>query len=88
MGEMAALAWIFPRLMMQKKITVFGKESVAAVQDRGHYGIGKLVIFNITSINGLASVLFLLSFLLGVMEICMFFYFVLTVIIAIGSLWT
>jgi phosphatidylglycerophosphate synthase len=88
MGDMAALAWIFPRLMMQKKMTVFGKESVAAVQDRGHYGIGKLIVFNVTSINGLASVLFLLSYLLGIMELCMIGYFILIIIIAFGSLWT
>ena len=88
MGDMAALACIFPRLMMQKKMTIFGKKAVASVQDRGHYGIGKLIIFNVTSINGLASVLFLLSYLLGIMEICMISYFALTIIIAFGSLWT
>lgn len=86
MGDMAALAWIFPRLMMQKKITIFSKASVASVQDRGNYGIGKLIIFNVTSINGLASVLFLLSYLFGVMEICMISYFAITIIIAFGSL--
>ena len=86
MGDMAALAWIFPRLMMQKKMTIFGKASVASVQDRGNYGIGKLIIFNVTSINGLASVLFLLSYLFGVMEICMICYFAITIIIAFGSL--
>ncbi len=87
MGDIAALIWIFPRLMMQKKMTIFGKESVLSIQDRGNYGVGKLVVFNLTSINGLASVLFLISYLTGSVDLCMCFYFLLTMGIAVGSLW-
>jgi len=88
MGDIAALAWIFPRLMMQKKMTIFGKESVSSIQDRGNYGIGKLVVFNLTSINGLASVFFLITYLTGLVDLCMCFYFLLTMGIALGSLWS
>lgn len=88
MGDIAALAWIFPRLIMHKKMTISGKNSVASIQDRGSYGFGKLIVFNLTSINGLASVLFLIFYLLGLVDFCMCFYFLLTMCIAIGSLWS
>ena len=86
-GDMAAMSCIFPRLVMQKKMNLSGKESVGLVQNRGNYGIAKLLVFNLTSINGLAAIVFLVSYLLGITKECTLFYFILNSIISLGSLW-
>ncbi len=86
MGDMAAMSCIFPRLVMQKKRNLLGDDSVSSVQDRGNYGFVKLVVFNLTSINGMAAVLFLLAYLTGFSRVCMILYVALTSVIALGSL--
>ena len=87
MGDAAAMCWIFPRLVMHKTINTIGKEAVHEVQDRGDYGLGKLLFFNITSINGGASVIFAVCYLLNAVSACMVFYFVISMAVAVGSLY-
>lgn len=61
-GSISTIIWLFPRLVMQKKNVLMGAESVKEVKYRGNYGVGKLIVFNLTSINGLASVIFIVAF--------------------------
>lgn len=88
MGFVASMAWIFPRLVMQKKIVISGLESVNSVKDRANYNFSKLVFFNITSINGGAAVVFLIAYLFNLNAICMISYFVLSSLVMIGSLYS
>ncbi|MCC8151280.1 MAG: CDP-alcohol phosphatidyltransferase family protein [Lachnospiraceae bacterium] len=88
MGGISAIDWIFPRLIMQKKSVLLGEESVSDVKQRSNYSIPKLLFFNITSINGGAAVIFLLSFCLNLMGLCMIFYFILSMAVAIGSIYS
>ena len=87
MGDAAAMCWIFPRLVMHKTINTVSKEAAHSVQDRGDYGFGKLLFFNITSINGGAAVLFALCYILHLTSECMLFYFVISMAVACGSLY-
>lgn len=86
MGDLAGMCWIFPRLVMHKAINTIGKESAKGIQDRQNFGLGKLVFFNVTSINGLAAVIFAICYLCGFMSICTCFYFIISMIVACGSL--
>ena len=87
MGDAAAMCWIFPRLVMHKAINTVGKEAAHEVQDRGDYSFGKLLFFNITSINGGAAVLFAVCYLLNLTSLCMLFYFIVSMAVACGSLY-
>ncbi len=86
LGFTAALDWIFPRLVMQKKDVLMGDESVSNVKQRANYNIIQLLFFNITSINGGAAVLFLLAFIFNIVGLCTICYFILNTAVAIGSL--
>lgn len=87
MGDAAAMCWIFPRLVMHKTINTVSKEAAHAVQDRGDYGFGKLLFFNITSINGGAAVIFVLCYMMHLTSECMAFYFIISLFVACGSLY-
>ena len=87
MGDAASMCWIFPRLVMHKTINTVGKEAAHEVQDRGDYGLGKLLFFNVTSINGGAAVIFALSYMLHLTSLCMMFYFFISMAVACGSLY-
>ena len=88
LGYLASICFIFPRLILQKKNVLLGDEAVKNVKARENYGTGKLKVFNLTSINGLASVLFLLSYLFHILGICTICYFILNFAIMIGSLYS
>lgn len=87
MGAMASIANLFPRLIMQKKNVLMGTESVKELKERADYGVLRLLVFNLTSINGLAAVLMAVAYLFDVMGLCTIFYFLLNAAIAIGSLY-
>lgn len=87
MGDIAGMCWIFPRLVMHKAINTIGKESAEGIKDRENFGLFKLLFFNITSINGFAAVVFATCYLLQLMEYCTIFYFVVSLIVALGSLY-
>ena len=82
MGCVAALCWIFPRLVMHKKLGLFDSDSVASVQDREHYGPFKLFYFNLTSINGAGALAFLFSMCAGITDICLLAYLALSLAMA------
>ena len=88
MGCMTGMFWIFPRTVMHKKATTQGIDSIKDVKGRSDYGILKLIAFNFTSITGLGSLLFLLSYLLNMSALCMIFYFLLSAVVCMGSLYS
>ena len=87
MGAIATIADIFPRLLMQKKNVLMGADSVKEIKQRTNYGFLKLTYFNITSINGLAAVIFALSYIFGLMDLCVIFYFFINTSMAIGVIY-
>lgn len=87
MGDMAAMCWIFPRLVMHKTINTVSKDAAHEVQDRGDYGFMKFLFFNVTSINGGAAVIFALCYMFHLTSWCMIFYFIISMMVACGSLY-
>lgn len=88
MGFFSALAWIFPRLVMHKKNGLMGSESIKEVKNRSSYSIPKLIVFNVTSINGLGAVLFLFAFIINLVPIWMVLYFIISMVICFGSIFS
>ena len=87
LGYITAINVIFPRLVMHKKTVLSNEESVKAVKDRAHYSIPKLIVFNLNSINGVAAVLFAFAYCVDINGVCMVCYFLLNMIISVGSLY-
>ena len=87
MGDLAAMCWIFPRLVMHKTINTVSKDAAHEVQDRGDYGFMKFLFFNVTSINGGAAVIFALCYMFHLTSWCMIFYFIISMMVACGSLY-
>lgn len=88
MGSLSAIMWILPRLVMQKKNVLMGEKAVASIKQREDYNFIKLFLFNITSINGAAAVIFLLAYCLELNGICTIGYFLLSMAVGLGSLFT
>ena len=87
LGVFAGFSFIFPRLVMHKKAGLLSKEDVAEVKERTNYGILKTIVFNITSVNGFAFIIFTVSLFLKITNLCTIFYFVLDGLIALGVLY-
>ncbi len=87
MGAFAGLAMIFPRLVMQKKQILFDEDAVRGLKQRGEFNFVKTLVFNLTSINGAAGILFLIAILTGFCHICMLCYFVINTLLALASLY-
>lgn len=85
LGAMTGICWIFPRLVMYKRMHEFGDASAEGVRDRQNFGLLKTVYFNVTSINGFGAVIFLLAMLTGTSDACMLAYFCLGLAMAIAS---
>lgn len=83
-GSFSAFSLIFPRLVMHKKAGLFGKEKIKEAKDRAHYGLIKKIIFNLTSINGLAMIFFMVSVFTSTCNICTILYLILNGAIGIG----
>lgn len=88
MGCLCGMFWIFPRAVMHKKASTQGSDSVKEIKGRSDFGLIKVIVFNLASITGLGSLLFLLSYLFGFSALCMDFYFILSGIVCAGSLYT
>ena len=87
LGGISAMNVIFPRLLLYKKEKSYGNTAVQGL-NRANYGVIKFIIFNITSINGGAAIITLLSYLLGVIRECVIFYFAITLAICVYSLFS
>lgn len=93
-GGLTAILSIFPRLIMHKKASIVGSESTKELKNLKPEGaislkdIVKLILFNLISINGVAAIFFLVCLLTDTIELCMWGYFVLNLIVTLGSLYT
>lgn len=88
MGAVAAICMIFPRLATQKKQAVYGVDASAAFKDKTQYSFVKKVALNITSINGLAGLLFLFAIVLRITNIFVIGYFVVMLLFCVASLYS
>lgn len=85
-GAISAICTIFPRLIVQKKSVTYGSESVKKLKDKSSFGLVKILILNINSINGLAGLLLLICILIGVTNLFVICYFVVQVVFALVAL--
>lgn len=76
MGAVAAICMVFPRLTTQKKQTVYGARASTAFKDKTQYSFAKKAALNITSINGLAGLLFLIAIVFRLTNIFVLGYFI------------
>lgn len=83
-GDLAGFCLIFPRLVMHKKAELFGKEEIKKDKDRANYGLIKKILFNLTSINGLAMIFFIVAIVTNTCNICVLIYLVLNGAIGLG----
>lgn len=88
MGAVAAICMVFPRLATQKKQAVYGAGASAAFKDKTQYSFVKKAALNITSINGLAGLLFLFAIVLRVTNIFVVGYFVIMLVFGVASLYS
>lgn len=87
MGSISAMCWIFPRLVMHKKMSINTSRELPNSLDRGRYGLIKSIVFNITSINGLGAVIFIITYYAKLCGICMVFYFLISIVSCVSSLY-
>lgn len=86
LGFFSGFFLLFPRLVMHKKAGLFGNDKIKADKDRANYGIIKKIVFNITSINGLAIIIFVMSMITNTCNLCMLLYTFFNGAICIGML--
>ena len=88
MGALSGMFTLFPRLITQKKESVYGKNSTKFMKDRSTFGIVKIVATNLTSINGLSGLLLLISIIFGFTNLYTIFYFVVMLLFVIATTYT
>lgn len=88
MGAIAAICMIFPRLVTQKKQSVYGSDSTKSFKNKESYGIIKKIALNVTSINGLAGFLFLIAIWMKMTNVLTIVYFIIMVLFGMASLYT
>lgn len=69
MGAISAICTIFPRLIVQKKNVVYGDAAVKKLKNKATYTFSRIILLNITSINGLAGILLLISILFNIVNL-------------------
>lgn len=85
MGPFVGLCRIFPRMIMYKRWFYQGKDSTNFISSRNSYGLMRKLAFNITSIIGLGSFIFLASYYLKLSGSCMVVYFIINFTIGVYS---
>lgn len=85
MGAVAAICMVFPRLATQKKQSVYGANASAEFKDKTQYSFAKKLALNITSINGLAGLLFLFAIILRLTNLFVVGYFVIMLVFGVIS---
>mgnify|MGYP000925674063 CR=1 FL=1 len=83
MGSIAGVCTMLPRLVTQKKESIYGKESSLEMKDRSSYNLFKIIALNLISINGFAGLLLLIAILFHFVNIYMTIYFF--IMIAFGG---
>lgn len=74
MGGFSGMAMLFPRLITQKKESVYGKKSSENFKNRNNFSFSKKVAANVISINGLASLLLFLAIIFKLVNIFVIIY--------------
>lgn len=88
LGALSGVLVIFPRLVMHKRITSLGEDTCAdSVKDKSSYNFIKIIGLNIISISGFIQVFMLMAIILEVMDIFTIAYFIINLIICIGTLY-
>ena len=86
-GGLSGILAIFPRLVMHKRINSLGQdESSNSMKDKNTDGFLKIVCLNLVSTAGLIQVIMLLSIIFRIMDIFTCVYFIINLLICIGSL--
>ncbi|MGI5895438.1 MAG: CDP-alcohol phosphatidyltransferase family protein [Oscillospiraceae bacterium] len=85
-GATSGFLLLFPRIILQKKNNLLGKESVESIKNKSNFGFVKTVALNISSINGLASFLFLAGILTHTLNILTVAYLLFDLLFAFISL--
>lgn len=87
LGGLSGILSIFPRLVMHKRISSLGQdESSNSMKDKNSYGFLKIVCLNLVSTAGLIQVIMLLCIVFKIMDIFTLVYFIINLLICIGSL--
>lgn len=87
LGGISACFVILPRLIMHKRITSIGEDSKSKeMKDKSNYSLIKIIGLNLISVAGFIQVFMLLSIIFRIMDLFTVFYFIINVIICIGSL--
>lgn len=88
-GAVSGFLLLFPRLILQKKNNLLGKESIQSIKDKSNFGFVKTIALNISSINGFASFVFLagiLTHLLNILVVAYLLFDLLFALISLGQL--
>lgn len=86
LGMLSAIFVIFPRLVMHKKIGM-EKDKKNELKDRKNFGVIKTIIFNLTSVNGIGFLIFVLCYIFKVVNIATILFCVMNLFITVGSLY-
>ncbi len=73
-GAVSGICTMFPRLITQKKESVYGKAAAKSMKDRTSFDPIKIIALNLVSINGLAGLLFLIAILTKTVNLFSFLY--------------
>lgn len=86
LGALSGCLVIFPRLIMHKRITSLGEDNNSVgMKDKSSYNIIKVIGLNIISISGFIQIFMLLAIILEIMDIFTIIYFVINLVICIGT---
>lgn len=88
MGAIAGVCTMLPRLTIQKKESIYGKDAAKSMKDRTSFGTVKILALNMVSINGLAGLLFLIAILGRFVNFYMIAYFFIMLAFGLFSLYT
>ncbi|MQW39011.1 CDP-alcohol phosphatidyltransferase [Lactococcus hircilactis] len=87
LGALSGIFTIFPRFIMHKAINTIGeKEEISGLKKKDSYGIIKIIALNLISIAGFVQVLMLVAIIFNILDLFTIGYFLLNLIIMLGSL--
>ncbi|UEL48692.1 CDP-alcohol phosphatidyltransferase family protein [Terrisporobacter hibernicus] len=88
MGAIAGICTLLPRLIIQKKECVYGKEASKNMKDRSTFGIVKILAVNVISINGVSGLLFLLAIISRMVNVYIIVYSFIMLAFGVSSIYS
>ena len=86
-GALSGLCVIFPRLIMHKALTTYGKQdALNSVKDKSSYSLMKNIALNITSASGFLQVLMILAVIFNMEDLFTTSYFFINMMVMLVSL--